>query len=267
MSVIKLSAGNFLARRERCARGSDRPAKERQLVAWKGFKVFRPGEEDALSKAVVDTRWVLTWKMVGSKEDVKARPVAKGSQDPDPEEGSVGTPVCDCPCSPHLLVLALGALRKLGIWSPEIKNPFLQADGFQRDVWLRAPVGRGPSGSWRIWKLQDPAYGLNNMPVASRETLQHCLMCSEEWSAFGGLKFREYSFDSCMYFVFRGDGGAVDALSTQIDDVLGCDEPGVLLEVRRFPERRFGRLDGRFGRHQSFAHVGMEWPQKSDFLI
>ena len=47
--------------------------------------------EGTHSKSIADTRWVLTWKIVDGKKDVKARSEAKGHQDPGLKNGSVET--------------------------------------------------------------------------------------------------------------------------------------------------------------------------------
>ena len=46
------------------------------------------------TRALVDTRWVLTRKMVGEKRDVRARLVATGCQGPDCVGGDLGVPGC-----------------------------------------------------------------------------------------------------------------------------------------------------------------------------
>ena len=43
-----------------------------------------------------------------------------------------------------------------------------------------------------------------------------------------GLKSQELSFGRCLQFVFRGSGGAVGALTTHMDGILGFGEPDVL---------------------------------------
>ena len=53
-------------------------AKNRELDAWGKFQVFSPISSGKVSKDVVDTRWVLTWKDVEGKRTVKARLVARG---------------------------------------------------------------------------------------------------------------------------------------------------------------------------------------------
>merc|ERR1712131_293647 len=99
-------------------------------------KVFNPVLETAVNKKIADTSWALTWKMVEGQLRIKARLVAKGFQDPDLQEGLVDTSGCVSLRSSHLQVISLSALKKWKIWSLDIKNAFLQADGFQRDVFL-----------------------------------------------------------------------------------------------------------------------------------
>ena len=50
-------------------------AEERELRTWGESEVFQPAKENALSKSLVKTRWVLT------EEDAEARLVAKAHQD------------------------------------------------------------------------------------------------------------------------------------------------------------------------------------------
>ena len=68
-----------------------RDAKVGELDAWRQFRVFEHFKGSDVSNAVVSTRWVLARQMVDSKKCVKARPVAKGYQDPDLRNGLAGT--------------------------------------------------------------------------------------------------------------------------------------------------------------------------------
>ena len=54
-------------------------AKERELCAWGESNVFGPAEAGNLSESVVDTRWVLLWKMVEGEIHVKAHLAGYGS--------------------------------------------------------------------------------------------------------------------------------------------------------------------------------------------
>ena len=66
------------------------------------------------------------------------------------------------------------------------------------------------------------------------------------------------TFDPSLFFVFRAKGGAVGVFATQIDDILGRGESGVLAKMRTLLERRFGELKLQ---ESSFVHVGMELAQ------
>ena len=93
----------------------------------------------SLPKSSVDSRWVLTWKMVDGVKSAKARLVAKGFQDPDLQAGLVDTSGCVCLRTSHLQVISPSALKKWRLWSLDIKNACLQADPLQRNVFLQAP--------------------------------------------------------------------------------------------------------------------------------
>ena len=98
--------------------------KMRELEAWKKFKVFSSVKESDISKTVIDSRWVSTWKMVDGIKKAKARLVAKRFQDPDLTEGLVDTSGCVSLRSSHLQVASLSALNKWRIWSLDIRNAF-----------------------------------------------------------------------------------------------------------------------------------------------
>ena len=78
--------------------------------------------------------------MAEGKGSVKARLVAKGFQDPDLKDGLVETSGCVSLCSSHLQVISLSAVRNWKLWSLDIMNASLQADGFERDVFLHATL-------------------------------------------------------------------------------------------------------------------------------
>ena len=70
------------------------------------------------------------------------------------------------------------------------------------------------------------------------------------------------AFDPCLFFVFRDQGQAAGALATHIGDNLGCGEPDILPEIRRFSEQRFGAMKLQ---ENSFVHVGIELNQEANF--
>ena len=69
-------------------------AKEREPNACKICKVSRPLKGSTPPKAIVDTRWALTWVMVDSKKGARGRLFALGYQGPGPKAGSVDASGC-----------------------------------------------------------------------------------------------------------------------------------------------------------------------------
>ena len=153
--------------------------------------------------------------------------MAKGYQGPDRRTGNVDFAGRVRRRSSHLQVISLGALTKWPLWSLDIKNVCLQADGFDREVYLRAPGEWEPKDSRRVWKLRPPAYGLNGAPVAFHRPLCKFLANFAESLSRVGLLFEVSWFDPRMYFVYRGLGSAVGVLATHVDDILGCGETDI----------------------------------------
>ena len=130
------------------------------------FDVFSPREARKVQEQIVQTRWVLTRKMVGGKKCVRARLVAESFQDPELKEGLVDTSGCVSLRSSHLREVSLSAIQRRKLRGRDIKNAFLQAGGLDRDVFLHAPMEWDSTCTMRVWKLKAPAYGLNDAPVA-----------------------------------------------------------------------------------------------------
>ena len=70
-----------------------RAAEDRETDARGKFDIFAPEKGGFPSKAAVDSRWVLTRKMVDRWKMVTARSIAKGFGKPDLKDGMVR--VCD----------------------------------------------------------------------------------------------------------------------------------------------------------------------------
>ena len=139
-------------------------AKKRELDAWYKFQVLWK----EVSKDIAGTRWVLTWKFLEGQKTVKVALAAPGFPGPDLAKGLVDTSSRVSLRSSHLQVNSLGALKKWRLWSLDIKNAYFQSDPFHREVYLHAPPEWCPMNPNRVWKLNTPAYGLNDAPVAFR---------------------------------------------------------------------------------------------------
>ena len=79
----------------------------------------------------------------------------------------------------------------------------MQADGFRRGVYRRAPASCDPDGVCRIGKLRAPAYGLSDARAVFRRTLIRYLVRSDNSRAHLGLKVQASSFRLRLYFIFR----------------------------------------------------------------
>ena len=144
----------------------------------------------------------------------------------------------------------------------DIKNALLQADPFPREVYLRAPRDWCPRNANRVWRLNTPAYGLNDAPVEFHKTLKRDLVKSDESLKLVGLRFATSTLGPCLCAILNGEGVAVGVFSTHIDDILGCGAPGVLERTRHYLEQRSGAPKVQ---ENSFVHVGMELVQQLDF--
>ena len=157
-----------------------------------------------MAEDIADTRWDLTWNSGEGRRTEKARLVARGSQDPDLAAGLVDTSSCVSLRSSHLQVISLSALKKWKLWSPDIKNAFLQADPFPREVNLHAALEWCPKNPNRVWKLNDPAFGLNDALVEFPKTPKRYLSQSETSLKLAGLRFEVSTLDPCHYVAYNG---------------------------------------------------------------
>ena len=147
------------------------------------------------------------------------------------------------------------------MWPTCITTAFLQADGFGREVFLRAPVDGHPHGAGRFRRPWALASGLNDVPAALCETLHQYLRGERDSPAMVGLNFKVSTFDQCLHFVRSmtllcsttastllgvswGQCWALGPRTTHIDDALGCGHEDVLRSAQQYLGRRFGCLWG-----------------------
>ena len=124
------------------------------------------------SEEMADARWVMTRKEVDGVKTAKVRLVAKGYQDLDLRNSDAEIAGCVSRRSSHLQLISLGALKTWSIWSVDFKNPFLQEDGFGREVFLRTPRERNSKNDRRVWRMRALAYGHYGVPVSSHQSLR-----------------------------------------------------------------------------------------------
>ena len=124
----------------------------------------------------------------------------------------------------RLLVVSLAALRGWRLWSLDIKNAFLQADGFGRGVFIKSPPEWLPGDSRRVWILNAPAYGSDDAPVAFHRSLKRYLVNDADSLKAADFWLEASKFDPCFFLEYRRGGSAAGVIATHIDDLLGCGE-------------------------------------------
>ena len=88
----------------------------------------------------------------------------------------MGTAGCVSWRALHLQVISCSALEKLELRSVDIRNALSQADAFQLEVHLQAPLGLNLMRKQRLWKLKAPAFGFGRAPAAFYKKLHGYLL-------------------------------------------------------------------------------------------
>ena len=169
-------------------------AKERERSAWKQFEVASSMKDSGQRQDAVDKRWVLPLEVVAGKKTAKAW-----------LGGQYGN------CGMRSQPIATAALSNWMMYSLDIKNPVIRADGFSRDAYLCAPQELDSRNAGHIRNPGAADYGLHDG--------QNYLANPENSSAKKNLRFEISPLGPRLYSVFRKDGGAVGAFTTKIDDV------------------------------------------------
>ena len=236
-----------------------RVAQGRGLGAWQEFDAFRFAAQAHINQTIAGTRWILIWRVIDGQTSFKARLAAKGSQDPELQQGIAEAAGCVSLRLPHLQIPPLRA-PKWRIWSPDIQKALFLADSFPRDVCVRAPSGWGSHCSVRAHRLHVAAYGYKDAAAALYATFHKYLMDKDRSSGAIGLTFRVSEHDPCTYYVARVAGPieGVPWMTAHVDDILWCGESGIMGEVRMRLTKRLGTLE-----HQetAFAHARSETSQ------
>ena len=151
--------------------------------------------------------------------------------------------------------------KKWQLWSLDIENALLQADGFFRDVLLQAPIEWEPIYGDRAWKLKTPVYGLNDAPEEFHRSLEGHLSDSEASMKRVGLRCQVSTFDPCLLLIEAPRARRV-RLPLTLMIFLGAANQMFCPRFGMFLGQRSGdlKLQG-----SSLVRVGMEVARGSDF--
>ena len=126
-------------------------------------------------------------------------------------------------------------------------------------MYMQSPSEWLPGDSPRVWKLNAPAYSLNDAPVAFHRSLKRYLVNECDSLKLVDARLEASKFDTCLCFVYRRSGLAAGVITTHIDDLLGCGVQDILRKMENFSSTRLGPVKAQ---KDNFAHIGLDVPQK-----
>ena len=132
-------------------------AKHKEIANLIEHKVFV--EHDDVGQEYIDTRWIITEKIVDRQPVIKARLVAKGFQECLERGPTIRT---DSPTGVKenlRLLLAISATNQWELRSIDIKSAYLQGNKIEREVYIKPPTEIVQN---KLWKLNKAIYGLND---------------------------------------------------------------------------------------------------------
>ena len=218
-------------------------AYQKEKTAWIDNGAMSIIRKDQIPQraVVISSHVVYRFKNDGS---LKARIVPHGNRDPYRD--------CfrsDSPCMrPELLRLAcsLAAEKRWTIAQIDIKSAYLQADGYNREIYVRPPREDGDDA--HLWLLLAPAYGI-------RESGRLWHLTSDSALKDFGLNQSAYDFN----FYCKVEQGIVKlVVVTQVDNYVFTGEESYIANFESFMSRRF--TVGESAR-RSFSVYGCEISQ------
>lgn len=154
----------------------------------------------------------------------------------------------DAPCmnfETFRLVLSIAAEKHWQIGQMDVKAAYLQAQGFNRDIYVKPPKEENDSD--RYWKLTAAAYGLTESG-----RLWYLTSDSALTEVYGLSKSK---YENTLYFKKSSEGNLVFLLVTQVDNYIYCGLEQEITEFESFLRAEFdvGELD-----RKEFTVMGCE---------
>ena len=245
-------------------------AVRKEVRSWYDLKTFELGHRSKL-KNVLDTRWVLRWKLVAGERIVKARLVVRGFkdmqffEDPGGEKTPFKTYAGTASRWGQRFVVSVAACKGWRLRSADVGTAFLQGVTFAelheltkeplREVSFEPPNGfawafqelpgmDGLDFTRFAFRMLKPGFGLKDAPRAWRVKLHAVL------AELGGTSLR---VDPQLY-LWRSDGKLTAVVSTHVDDLKMAGEEQVIAYIIQRLEERFGSMKVQEGK---FEHCGI----------
>jgi len=204
----------------------------KELQNWKNMEAFVPISWKDLPKNanIIGSHVVWRRKPNGT---VKARICPWGHR--DIEKAQLRT---DAPCMSEevfRLIMSLAAEFKWTIGEMDITAAYLQAKGFERQIYVRPPPQE--QGNNHIWKLTKAAYGL-----ADSGRLWYLTSDSAIVEKYGAIRSK---LEPTLYYSKDSAGQLAFVMVAQVDNYIYAGDPSHLEKFERFLRKEFdvGELD------------------------
>ena len=176
-----------------------------EIQKWKDMKAIEEVPDTGQGPRV-SSRWVLTEKVKGGDLVLKARLVARGFEELDPQV-QTDSPTCQKECLRLLLVVLVS--HNWHMHSIDIKSAYLQGLDMSRKLYLEPPPEANCAGS--IWLLLKCPYGISD---AGRLWYMQVVKVLE---SLGG---KQLTMDYAVFVWFRPEGTLLGMIVVHVDDFL-----------------------------------------------
>lgn len=199
-------------------------AYHQEKLAWVDNQAFQRinRNEVPIDANIIGSHVVYRRKIDGCP---KARIVPWGHKDMDKNELRGDAPALSLDAM--RIVISLAVERQWRIKKMDVKSAYLQAKGFDRDIYVRPP--REEHDDTFFWKLAVPAYGLKDSGRLWFLTAYEALTCR-----FG---LKKSKLDASLYF--RAVDGEMLLLVVQVDDFLYAGTPALSSSFETFLKGQF----------------------------
>ncbi len=225
-----------------------REAYEREAKNWRDMRAMKviPAKSVPADANIIGSHTDYRRKMDGT---VKGRIVPWGHR--DSEKHYLRTDAPSMNMEVFRLVVSISVEKKWDICEMDVTAAFLQAKGFERDVYVRPPREEGAKAV--LWKLTAAAYGL-----ADSGRLWYLTSDSALREKF---QLSKSKLENTLYFRKTPAGDLCFVLICQVDNYVYAGETKQIREFEKFLQSEFdvGELC-----HNSFMVYGSEFCQHSD---